>query len=175
MEDETDLPGCGHIWNPKRVEMICGVHLDPQILKAATACGQRCIPGTLWRWEQQFALLKIEKCTSGQINERWIHYQPDRDRPNPAFACTDQRNRCSHRNRTSSKMDAPNRQNIESSPGERSGTQRQDNGLVSDNRCETGFSCAPQQRKSPVGAGPTQGGYWLNLVACERPSRETGQ
>ena len=38
-----------------------------------------------------------------------------------------------------------------------------------------GFPGAPQQRKSPVGEGPTQGGCWLNLVACERPSRETGQ
>ena len=37
------------------------------------------------------------------------------------------------------------------------------------------LSGAPQQRKSPVGEGPTQGGCWLNLVACERPSRETGQ
>jgi hypothetical protein len=33
---------------------------------------------------------------------------------------------------------------------------------------------APQRRRSPVGEGPTQGGCWLNLIACERPSRETG-
>jgi len=36
------------------------------------------------------------------------------------------------------------------------------------------FSGAPRRRRSPVGEGPTQGGCWLNLVACERPSRETG-
>src|ERR1035438_136539 len=40
--------------------------------------------------------------------------------------------------------------------------------LSSDNGCETALSGAPQQRKSPVGEGPTQGGCWLNLVACER-------
>src|SRR5258708_1767193 len=37
------------------------------------------------------------------------------------------------------------------------------------------FGGAPQRRRSPVGEGPTQGGCWLNLIACERPSRETGQ
>src|SRR5215467_9571761 len=36
------------------------------------------------------------------------------------------------------------------------------------------LSRAPQRRGSPVGEGPTQGGCWLNLIACERPSRETG-
>src|SRR5262249_7873057 len=36
------------------------------------------------------------------------------------------------------------------------------------------LSRAPQRRRSPVGEGPTQGGCWLNLVACERPSRVTG-
>jgi hypothetical protein len=41
-------------------------------------------------------------------------------------------------------------------------------------KAETGLPGAPQRRKSPVGEGPTQGGCWLNLVACERPSRETG-
>jgi hypothetical protein len=40
---------------------------------------------------------------------------------------------------------------------------------------DTPLSGAPQRRRSPVGEGPTQGGCWLNLVACERPSRETGQ
>jgi len=39
----------------------------------------------------------------------------------------------------------------------------------------TAFSGAPQRRRSPVGEGPTQGGCWLNLVASERPSWETGQ
>ena len=39
----------------------------------------------------------------------------------------------------------------------------------------TAFLGAPRRRRSPVGEGPTQGGCWLNLIACERPSRETGQ
>ena len=37
------------------------------------------------------------------------------------------------------------------------------------------LSRAPQRRRSPVGEGPTQGGCWLNLVACERPGRVTSQ
>src|SRR5262249_39636515 len=37
-----------------------------------------------------------------------------------------------------------------------------------------GVSVCASRRRSPVGEGPTQGGCWLNLVACERPSRVTG-
>jgi hypothetical protein len=48
-------------------------------------------------------------------------------------------------------------------------------GAPSANSSEVGISGAPQRRRSPVGEGPTQGGCWLNLVACERPSRETGK
>ena len=40
---------------------------------------------------------------------------------------------------------------------------------------QVGLGGAPQRRRSPVGEGPTQGGCWLNLIACERPNRETGQ
>ena len=40
---------------------------------------------------------------------------------------------------------------------------------------DVGFGGAPQRRRSPVREGPTQGGCWLNLIACERPSRVTGQ
>src|SRR5215467_3592615 len=39
----------------------------------------------------------------------------------------------------------------------------------------TGLAGAPQRRRSPVGEGPTQGGCWLTLIACERPSRVIGR